>query len=792
VGRLLVLARDSRGGPISDAQVLIWTNSGATTHLTGADGLAKFDNLTCGSWNVRASKDGFQEEGRAVEISGNVELKLTMNPQVVHDSVDVSDTAPTLEQSSSGSNELHTDDMKNLPGRPATVADSLPLVPGVVRSPDGEIKIDGSGEQRSAFVVNQTDVTDPATGKFGQTVPVDSVETVNVLSTPFLAQYGRFTSGVVAVQTRRGGDKWHAELNDPLPDFRFRSWHMRGLRDSTARGVASGPLIEGRLYFISTLQYSLVKAPERTLPFPFNESKQESVNSLTQFDYVLSPRQMLTATFHLSPQHINFVHPEYFNPQPVTPSFAQHNYVATVGDHWTVGRGTLDSVVSLQRFDAVVGAQGEADMVLTPTGNRGNYFGSQNREAGRSEWQETWSPAQIESAGRHDLKFGGSLSLLTDSGLSTARPIDILSTAGLLLRRVDFTGGSPYDHQDLETVVFAQDHWNVNPRLALDFGARFEHQSVSDNSRVAPRVGLAWTPFAGGRTTLRGGYGEFYDRVPLSVYTFRHYPQRVVTDYAPDGTILGTPVQYMNVLGTAPNTHAPGNFAPRSATWNVQLEQRFSHLLRIRALYADSRSDGLVVLEPLVLDTVNALPLNGLGRSVYRQAEVTARLQWKSGQQLIFAYTRSRAQGTLNDFSSFLGNFPVPLIRPNVYSNLAGDLPNRFLAWGRVNLPWRLEFLPLIEYRDGFPYARVDTLGDYVGMPNSDLTRFPRYFAADARILKDLKVNPKYTLRFSVSGFDLSNHFNALSVHANVDDPQYGVFFGNYHRRYRADFDVLF
>jgi len=30
------------------------------------------------------------------------------------------------------------------------------------------------------------------------------------------------------------------------------------------------------------------------------------------------------------------------------------------------------------------------------------------------------------------------------------------------------------------------------------------------------------------------------------------------------------------------------------------------------------------------------------------------------------------------------------------------------------------------------------------------------------------------------------------SVHANIDDPRYGVFFGNYKRRFRLDFDVLF
>jgi hypothetical protein len=58
--------------------------------------------------------------------------------------------------------------------------------------------------------------------------------------------------------------------------------------------------------------------------------------------------------------------------------------------------------------------------------------------------------------------------------------------------------------------------------------------------------------------------------------------------------------------------------------------------------------------------------------------------------------------------------------------------------------------------------------------------------------MKDIQVNPKYTLRFSVSGMNLTNHFNALAVHSNIADPQNGIFFGTYPRRFRADFDVIF
>ena len=781
-----VEVRDSRGSAIIDATVGIRNSAKvAFTHKTGPDGSVRFD-VSCGAWVVRAGKEGFQEEVTLIELAGAAEIKLTLHPEVLHSSVDVHDTATAVEQVTSSTEEIHRSEVNNLPSRPPTIADSLAVIPGIVETPDRQINLAGAGEHRGALVVNDADVTDPATGKFGQTVPVDSVESIDVL-TPFSAQYGNFTTEVVAVHTRRGGDKWHAELNDPLPGFRFRSWHLSGIRDETPRGVLTGPLLRDRLFFITTLQYSIVKSPVRTLPYPFNESKQELENSFSQLDYVVSTRNLLTTTLHVSPQHINFVNPDYFNPQPVTPSFAQHNYLATVGDHLGIEGGMLDSVIFLQRFDATVWAQGNADMVLTPVGNSGNYFGSQRRDSARNGLFETFSPKHLQAAGLHELKFGTSVTQLSDRGLASARPVEILDTNRLLLESIDFTSGTPFSHQDIQTAVFAQDHWNVTPHLSLDAGLRFERQSAASSTRVAPRGGLAWTPFSGGRTTVRGGYGQFYDRVPLSVFTFTHFPDRIITYFGPDGSALGDPILYQNVLG-APGLHP--HFTPHSATWNAQIEQRISSRFRIRASYADTRAAGLLVLDPLYDNSINAL--HGGGHSLYRQAEISGRVEWKNGQHLILAYTRSRSEGNLNDFASFTGNFPVPLIRPNVYSNLAGDVPNRFLAWGRVSLPRGLELLPLVEYRTGFPYARYDEFGNYVGLPNSNQTRFPNYFKTDARILRDIKVNQNYTLRFSVSGFNLTNHFNALAVHANTADPMYGIFFGNYHLLYRADFDVLF
>jgi len=788
VSRFTVSVGDSAGSPIDEAQVRIQAGRlGASTAATGADGLARFNDLNCGAWVVGAAKDGFEDiAGKTVQLDGDApaELALTLTPRVVHYSVDVRGTAAAVEQTTSDVQQLHRDEVKDLPSRPASVADTLPLTPGVFRSPDGEIRIGGAGEHRSAFVVNQVDVTDPATGDFGWTVPIDSVEAVNVLTPAFLAQYGGFTSGVVDVETRRGGDKWHADLNNPFPDFSIRSWHVRGVRGAWPRAVFGGALIANRMYFIETFDYDLQKTPNRTLLYPYNLSKSESVNSFTQLDYVPSPQQFLTTTFHLTPRHTNFVDPSYFNPQPVTPNYAQRDSVATVADHLAV-RGLLVSTLSIQRFDATVGTQGPLEMILTPIGNRGNYFSAQHREAGRAEWLESWSSKAVRLAGTHEWRLGSSLARTSDDGRLYAKPVQILSTGGGLLRRIDFTGGGPYHRTDLETAVFAQDRWTVAPGLFFDLGARLERQNIVKSFRIAPRGGLAWTPIRGHLTVIRAGYGIFYDRVPLSVFTFESNPRQTIADYAPDGSLLGPPLPYVNIVGR-------GDFGPRSVIWNAQIDQPVSHFLKLHAVYTDNHSRGLVVFHPQLAPNAAALTLNGDGRSRYWQAEFGARFALARGQHFFVSYTHSRARGSLNDFSALLGSFPNPLIRPDAYSNLPGDLPDRFLCWGRVNLPWKIVVLPTAEFRSGLPYATLDALGNYAGVPNSDRTRFPAFFSLDARVMRDIKLSPKYTLRLSGSGGNLTHHFNPVAVHANIADPSYGIFFGENRHLMRADSELVF
>jgi hypothetical protein len=352
---------------------------------------------------------------------------------------------------------------------------------------------------------------------------------------------------------------------------------------------------------------------------------------------------------------------------------------------------------------------------------------------------------------------------------------------------------------DTEYAFFGQDHWTVSPRLAVDLGIRAESQQLSESLRVAPRVGIAWSPFGHAGTIVRAGYGLFYDRVPLSVYSFNRYPDQVVTMFDA-GRVSAGPFLYQNGLGEASAAFplvfqepVAGNFSPRSATGSVQVEQSLSPRLRLRAGYMQNQSAGLVILNRVAPDpatNTGANRLSGGGQSRYRQFEVTARVRLNDRRQLFFSYVRARARGDLNDFASFLGSFPVPVIRSNQFGTLPADLPNRFLAWGLLQFPWGFQVAPLVEFRSGLPSSLTDASQNYVGVPNS--SRFPAFLSVDSRFSKDLKVSSKYTVRLSVSGYNLTNHFNPEAFHNNAADPAYGLFFGQRGRRFTADFDVIF
>ena len=798
---------DEKNLPVPDATVEVRVSDKlVSTSSTDATGKVALTVNLPGTYSLKIQKKGSLPTETTLEVNeGNAAQDIDIDVLLTtvalsQQRVEVKGEASNpITETSSGPTTLAPAKAKDTPLRPATLVDALPLIAGIVRGPDGSVRIAGFGEDHSALLVNSVDVTDPATGAFGLSVPIDSVETIEVSEMPYLAEYGRFTAGVVAADTRRGGEKWDYNLNDPFPDFFIRSGHLDGIRDAAPRFNLSGPIIANRLYFLEGAEYLLDKQEVRTLPFDQSLSTSKAFNSFTQFDAILSANQTLTGSFHFAPHSQQYAGLDYFNPQPVTPSADFHETTGTLTDRLAIGGGLLQSTVSSRVVSSGITAQGTADMVLTPTGNLGNYFSQESRRANRFEWIEEWTPRTLHFAGHHTLKFGSVLGHSENVGHFYARPVLIDDASGYLLQQINFSGAGAFDLADMEPAAFAQDHWVLNSHLAIDAGLRLEAQTITYTTRAAPRIGFEWTPDVG-KTVVRGGIGVFYDSVPLDVYAFNSYPEQTITTYNSTGVPVGPPVEYINLTAQAAQSHFPfidsaqksGNFAPYSVAWNVAFERAVNRFLLLRVKYLQSHEQDMITLQPEVVQNQNAFVLGASGWARTRQAEFTARIGAASNRRFFFSYVRQYAYGDISDANSYLGNYPFPVVRESLIASLPSEIPNRFLLWGSYAFPRKIRVTPHAEFRNGFPYQPTDVFQQYVAATHGPQYRFPRYFSLDLRVSKDIQVDPKHAVRFSGSVRNLTNHFNPLEVHSNIADPQSGVFFGNNDRRFVLDFDVLF
>jgi hypothetical protein len=103
------------------------------------------ENVTIGSGVVTVTNIGLE----LLEVSG------TVNVAVDDDNSISTDPAPAA--------SFKQDNFQTLPLATERFLDALPLVPGVVRGPDGLLNVKGARASQSGLTVNSTNVTDPVT-----------------------------------------------------------------------------------------------------------------------------------------------------------------------------------------------------------------------------------------------------------------------------------------------------------------------------------------------------------------------------------------------------------------------------------------------------------------------------------------------------------------------------------------------------------------------------------------------------------------------------------------------------
>lgn len=749
--------------------------AGERVGLAVSDGQGRFSmgGVSPGRWTLQASLTGFATVTRAqIEIEGGDRIEINVDlPVGLEEQVDVTaspagadpllipDTATTVDRLSGRLAD-------QAPVRGESFEALLPLLPGVVRAPDGRLNVKGGQETQTGLLVNSVNASDPATGEFGMTLPVDAIDNVTLLPNPYSAEYGRFTAGVSQVETRRGSGQWGGTVNNFIPKFRWRGNQIRGIERFTPRVAFNGPLVKDRVFLAQSLRYRLVKTKVAARPEIENDSRLESFDSFTQVDATLTPRHNLTATVSVFPRDIERINVDTFNPPEVTPNFSQRGFNVAVSERAILSNSALlESTAAVKTYDVSIDGQGGRAMVFQPDINTGNFFNAQNRDTWTVQVSEVLTMQGRGRLGDHVFKVGGDVFHASLSGTSTSRPVEIRRADGSLSQRVTYQTKGPQAVSSTNLAVFAHDRWRPIDGWLLEFGGRVDRDGVLERYNVSPRVGFAIDVGPRRRGALRGGVGLFYDQTPLNVKAFESYETPTITRFAEDGsTPLGPPVSFSHAL-TATRT-------PRSLTWNVEYDHRLNDHVIFRINHLRRSGDREYLLDPIQTADNAILRVDSRGRSRYWELELTSRVV-KGPHEMHLTYVRSRATADLNSFDEFFGNFRNPIVRPNDFSLTATDTPHRFLFRGSFLVKeWRVS--PVVEWRQGFPYSVVDEDQRYLGVRNRG-GRFPKFFTLDLDVQRRVRIfglNPRVGLRV----FHLFNNSLPRDVQRNIDSLSFRQF----------------
>jgi hypothetical protein len=541
--------------------------------------------LPVGTYSLRVARLGFQPvayERVRVRLGTTAELgdvRLTPRP-VELPAVSVTGERPAIDPvSATVGSVLEAPMFEQLPtGR--DYQSLVTILPHANESYFGDgLSIGGSTGLENAYYVDGVNVTDTYVGDGGTRLPYNFVQSVQVRSGGYEAEYGRALGGVVNAVTYSGGNE--------LEGNAFGYFSHSALADE-ARAVLStlrvdrfsvvdvgarlgGPIVRDRAWF-SVAYNPRIERSDREIPGHGLFEDRSTLHMLAgKATWRATPRTDADlsvfgdpATRHVVgfPQGLNFSPPRAVaNPEPL------------------LNREETGGAVGALRLRQEVGGSGQLELRVSHGSTRSNqrpesggrddlflFIDSENVWSGgpgvTTETASRRSAASLVGTslvGRHTAKFGveyEDVYLHVDQLLDFAFQLD---TASFLANYVRIRG----NHHNRIPAVFIQDSWQATRRLVVNAGVRWSSQYLTENglgvvqrfpNEWQPRLGVVYQLGAPGTQRLFASYGRFYQQLPLFFSSLFYGPvDQLLSTYTEDPRLPGaqpTSTQDLSTVGS--------------------------------------------------------------------------------------------------------------------------------------------------------------------------------------------------------------------------------------------------
>jgi hypothetical protein len=366
---------------------------------------------------------------------------------------------------------------------------------------------------------------------------LESIEEIQLLTNLFTAEYGEALASVTNVVTRAGTNQWHGSAllfgHDDVLAARPAFAPRRPPSGLWQYGASlGGPVVRDRTHLRASYEarraraMNVVISPAASGALVPDDRDEQLL--FARLDHQSSARHVLTVRY--SGQIVDW----HREPGGLVLPGSGTRYVtdvhtALVTDARVVGGATLSEL----RVQAARYADVRTDLSPSVYVSRSGYSieGGPLGPVGFGVSPEnSWEAAEVVShrTGAHALKVGGGARYVRAHVRSFAYghgayyfagPPELFANPFLFIQALGGPGRAiTSDPRSLAGFLHAQDAWNLQPRLTLSLGLRYDVERVSnvrgyspsvDTDNLQPRAGVVWDLTGTGRTVVRGGAGVY-------------------------------------------------------------------------------------------------------------------------------------------------------------------------------------------------------------------------------------------------------------------------------------------